>query len=471
MEQYLFILAALVVGVVIGRLIKTVTTGARIAIQTNTIAQLQQQLQEQQQLSATLAAQITQQQNDATTFKTLYQTSSQALNELKLEKIQLSNDLLRLKAAQAQDAAVLRAEQEKLLMLRQDYEGMKTAQLAQFETLANTIMEKKTQQFSTQNGEQMKHLLEPLKTQLVDFKQKVEQTYDAESKERFALGKHIERLMDMSRLVSQEANNLTTALKGNVKQQGNWGEMILESILEHSGLTKNREYFTQDFIKDTAGNIIKDEQGRGLQPDVTICYPDQRKIIVDSKVSLLAWEAYIAANDVASQQQHLQDHIKSIRQHIDGLAKKDYPRYAKALDYVLLFIPIEPAFLEAVKQDNGLWKYAYDKKIMLVSPTNLLAVLKIIADLWKVELQNRNAIDIADKAGLLYNKFVSFVENLEDVGKKITAAQQSYDDAFKQLSTGRGNLVSKVEELKKMGANAQKNLPDRLLMELKIDET
>jgi DNA recombination protein RmuC len=181
-------------------------------------------------------------------------------------------------------------------------------------------------------------------------------------------------------------------------------------------------------------------------------------------------EAYIAASDVASQQQHLTDHIKSVRQHIDGLAKKDYPRYAKALDYVLLFIPIEPAFLEAVKLDNGLWKYAYDKKIMLVSPTNLLAVLKIIADLWKVELQNRNAIDIADKAGLLYNKFVSFVENLEDVGKKITAAQQSYDDAFKQLSTGRGNLVGKVEELKKMGANAQKSLPDRLLMELKSDE-
>lgn len=470
MEQYLFILVALVIGIVIGWLIKTVAIGSKMAIQANANEQLQARLQEQQQLTTTQVTQIVALQTDATTYKTLYDANKQELNTIKLEKIQMNNDLLRLRAAQAQDAATLHAEQEKLQALRQEYEAIKTTQLAQFETMANAIMEKKTQQFATQNGEQMKQILEPLKTQLVDFKEKVEQTYDAESKERFALGKHIERLMEMSRQVSQEANNLTTALKGNVKQQGNWGEMILESILEHSGLAKNREYFTQDFIKDTAGNIIKDEQGRGLQPDVTIYYPDERKIIVDSKVSLVAWDAYVAASDVVSQQQHLLDHIKSVRQHIDGLAKKDYPRYAKALDYVLLFVPIEPAFLEAVRHDNGLWKYAYDKKIMLVSPTNLLAVLKIIADLWKVELQNRNAIDIADKAGLLYNKFVSFVENLEDVGKKITAAQQSYDDAFKQLSSGRGNLIGKVEELKKMGANAQKALPDRLLMELKNDE-
>jgi DNA recombination protein RmuC len=305
---------------------------------------------------------------------------------------------------------------------------------------------------------------------LGEFKKKVDDTYDKESKERFSLGREIEKLVRMSQQVSQEANNLTTALKGNNKMQGNWGEMILESILEHSGLAKGREYVVQEFIRDAAGNIIKDENGKGLQPDVTISYPDQRKVIIDSKVSLVAWDQYISEEDVLQQKKWLQAHLNSLRIHIESLSKKNYPKYAQALDYVLLFIPIEPAFLEAVKTDTQLWKYAYERKILLVSPTNLLAVLKIVADLWKVEQQNLHAIEIADKAGALYDKFVGFVSNLEDVGKKINDAQRSYDDAFKQLSTGRGNLVGRAEELKKMGANANKQLPDKILYDLKMEE-
>jgi DNA recombination protein RmuC len=274
----------------------------------------------------------------------------------------------------------------------------------------------------------------------VDFKKKVDDTYDKESKERFTLGKEVQRLIEMSQLVSREANNLTTALKGNNKQQGNWGEMILESILNYSGLTKGREFLVQEFLRDNAGNIIRDENGKGLQPDITIVYPDQRKIIIDSKVSLIAWEQCIACDDVDQQKQFLKEHIQSLRTHIDGLSRKNYPRYAQALDYVLLFIPIEPAFLEAVKTDLQLWKFAYDKRIMLVSPTNLLAILKIIADLWKVEQQNPHATEIADKAGALYDKFAGFVDNLEQVGRKLQDAQLSYDNAFKQLSTGRGNI-------------------------------
>ena len=181
---------------------------------------------------------------------------------------------------------------------------------------------------------------------------------------------------------------------------------------------------------------------------------------------MIAWDQYILESTKDEQEKALKSHIQSIRNHIDGLSKKNYPKYAKALDYVLLFIPIEPAFLEAVKTDTLLWKYAYDKKIMLVSPTNLLAILKIIADLWKVEQQNKNAIDIADKAGLLYDKFAGFLTNLELVGKKIGEADAAYDEAFKQLSSGRGNIIGKVEELKKMGANASKQLPDRVLYEL-----
>jgi DNA recombination protein RmuC len=334
----------------------------------------------------------------------------------------------------------------------------------EFRNLAQTIMEEKTQKFTEVNEEKMKAILDPLKSEIGLFKQKVEETYDKESKERFSLGKEVQRLIEMSQQVSQEANNLTTALKGNNKVQGNWGEMILESLLENSGLAKGREYFVQEFIRDNAGNIIKDENGKALQPDITICYPDGRKVIIDSKVSLIAWEECISHDDREEQVRCLQEHIKSIRQHIDGLSKKNYPKYALALDYVLMFIPIEPAFLEAVKTDVQLWKYAYERKILLVSPTNLFAVLKIIADLWKVEMQNRNAIHIADKAGALYDKFVGFVDNLQEVGKKISDAGDAYDVALKQLSTGKGNLVGKVEELKKMGANAGKQLAEKIIM-------
>ena len=353
--------------------------------------------------------------------------------------------------------------EEKLLQQKEELNKIGESFKFEFRNLAQNILEEKTQKFTEVNEEKMKAILDPLKNDLGIFKQKVEETYDKESKERFSLGKEIERLVIMTQQVSAEANNLTTALKGNNKMQGNWGEMILESLLESSGLTKGREYFLQEFICDNAGNIIKDEHGAGLQPDVTICYPDQRKVIIDSKVSLIAWDECIAKENKEDQHRSLLLHIKSIRLHIDGLSKKNYPKYALALDYVLLFIPIEPAFLEAVKADTQLWKYAYDKKILLVSPTNLFAVLKIIADLWKVDQQNKNAIDIADKAGSLYDKFVLFFDNFETVGKKISEANNTYETALKQLSAGRGNLIGRIEELKKMGANASKQLPERVL--------
>lgn len=373
-------------------------------------------------------------------------------------------------------ARALRAEtqsvqfQENLQNARKDSNQLGEQLKLEMEALAQKIAEKNTQILSVKNEEKIGQLLNPLHQELKAFKTKVEETYDKESKERFSLGKEIDRLVKMSEQVSLEANNLTTALKGNTKMQGNWGEMILESILEHSGLVKGREFLVQEFIRDNAGAVIKDEFGKGLQPDVTITYPDGRKLIVDSKVSLLAWDQFVQETDVAEQEKAMKNHIQSLRFHIDSLSKKNYPKYAQALDYVLLFVPIEPAFLEAVKQDAKLWKYAYDKKIMLVSPTNLLAVLKIVADLWKVEQQNKNAIEIAEKAGLLYDKFVGFIHNLELVGKKIVEVDTAYQDAYKQLAFGRGNLVGKVEELKKMGANASKQLPDRILYKIEEDK-
>lgn len=383
-----------------------------------------------------------------------------AIKQLQSEKEQLLSHLARVETE-------LKGAKQMLVDAKTDSSKMSEQLKLEMEAMAERVMKNNSQQMAEKNEEKIGEILKPLKAELGDFKRKVEETYEKESKERFSLGKEIDRLVKMSEQVSQEANNLTSALKGNVKMQGNWGEMILESILEHSGLAKGREYVVQEFIRDNAGNVIKDDQGKGLQPDVIISYPDQRKVIIDSKVSLVAWDQYVLESTIEEQGQALKNHIQSIRYHIDGLSKKNYPKYAQALDYVLLFIPIEPAFLEAVKTDTQLWKYAYDKKIMLVSPTNLLAVLKIIADLWKVELQNKNAIEIADKAGALYDKFHGFLGNLELVGKKISEADMAYGEAFKQLSTGRGHIIGKIEELKTMGANASKQLPDRVLYNLK----
>jgi DNA recombination protein RmuC len=406
--------------------------------------------------------------------RSIFQVRIQALNEqlkhredqqllIQSHNQQLQNDKEQLLSKMAIAETQLSHTQQLLNEARSSGEKISEQLKLEMESLAEKVMRINSVHMVERNEEKMLEILAPLKNELGDFKKKVEDTYEKESKERFSLGKEIDRLVKMSEQVSQEANNLSTALKGNSKMQGNWGEMILESILEHSGLTRGREYVTQEFIRDQSGNVIKDDQGHGLQPDVTISYPDQRKVIIDSKVSLVAWEQYVSEPDIIKQELAMKYHIGSLRSHIDGLSKKNYPKYAAALDYVLLFIPIEPAFLEAVKKEPTLWKYAYDKKIMLVSPTNLLAVLKIIADLWKVEQQNRNAIEIAEKAGALYDKFHGFLSNMELVGKKLGDAQTSYDDAFKQLSTGKGNIISKIEELKKMGADANKQLPERLL--------
>ncbi len=426
----------------------------------------QQQLHEVEQLRNAhqqLVADNTKFQNEFVRSNTLYVQSAHAVDHLQQQLSDQQNLLNKTTEEKANLYAQSKVNREKLDNQQNDIIRLREQFRLEFSELAQKILDENSRKFADTNEQRIRQILEPLKTNISEFRQKVEETYDRESKERFSLGREVQKLIEMSAVVSQEANNLATALKGNNKMQGNWGEMILESLLENSGLARGREYQLQEFIKDAGGNVIRDEQGKALQPDVTIYYPDQRKIIIDSKVSLTAWGQCIACSEPAQQKSFLQDHIRSIRQHIDGLSRKNYPKYALALDYVLLFIPIEPAFLEAVKTDLHLWKYAYEKKILMVSPTNLFAVLKIIADLWKVEQQNRHAIDIAAKAGNLYDKFAGFVDNMEAVGRKLDDASQCYTEAFKQLSTGRGNIMGRVEELKKMGAAASKSLPDRLL--------
>ncbi|MEA3495354.1 MAG: DNA recombination protein RmuC [Bacteroidota bacterium] len=352
---------------------------------------------------------------------------------------------------------------EKLETQRKEIEEIGKKFSNEFKVLANQILEDKSKKFTELNQNNIEKLLDPLGKNISEFKKKVEETYDKESKQRFSLEERIKELSKLNLKISEEANNLTKALKGDSKKQGNWGEMILENILERSGLVKNREYFIQEFLRDDDGQTIKDESGRKMQPDVIVNYPDNRKIIIDSKVSLTAYERYSNADDKITQEKELKDHIQSIKNHIDNLSSKNYQDHTASLDFVMLFIPIEPAYLTAIQADQSLWDYAYKKRILLISPTNLIAALKMLADLWKREYQNQNAIEIAERGGRLYDKFVNFVESLESVGNHIDKSKKSYTEAISQLKDGSGNLVGQVEKLKKLGVKATKSIPGKLL--------
>lgn len=329
-----------------------------------------------------------------------------------------------------------------------------------FQLLANQILEEKTIRFTDVNKSNIEAILKPLSEKLVEFKAKVEETYDKESKQRFSLEERIRELVALNNQISEDANNLTKALKGNNKIQGNWGEMILESILEKSGLKKGEEYFVQEYITDENGNRVQNEQNKFMQPDVIVVYPGGRKIIIDSKVSLSGYVKYVEADVDQKKLSAEKEHIASIKQHIDELSSKAYQDYVDSLDFVMMFIPNEPAYILAMQLDSTLWDYAYRKRILLISPTNLIASLKVVADLWKREAQSRNAQEIAKRGAALYDKFVGFVDTLQDVGKDIEKSQKSYDKAFLQLKEGKGNLIRQAEMLKELGVKSQKELPN-----------
>ncbi len=332
----------------------------------------------------------------------------------------------------------------------------------EFKLLADQILEDKTQRFTKMNQENLDRLLKPLGENIQQFQKQVQEVYEKESKERFSLGNEVKQLRELNQTISQEAKNLTDALKGQAKTQGNWGEMILESILEKSGLVKGREYAVQESIKDS--------EGKRFQPDVILSYPDNRKVIIDSKVSLVAYERYSSSTNKEDQDKALIEHLRSIRSHIDSLSSKSYQDMIGSLDFVMMFIPIEPAYMVVMEADSELWNYAYIKRVLLISPTNLIVALKMIHNLWQHEYQNRNALEIANRGGLLYDKFVGFVENLMAIGDSIHKAHTSYESAFSQLKDGKGNLISQAKQLKDLGVKAKKSIPTELIDDNDVNE-
>lgn len=359
----------------------------------------------------------------------------------------------------AELSALLAAKENLLLTQQKELKDTREQLNKDFQVLANEILEEKTARFTTVNQKNMEAILKPLGERLNEFKVKVEETYDKESKQRFSLEEKIKELVALNGQISEDANNLTKALKGESKIQGNWGEMILESILEKSGLKKGIEYHTQEFIKDEDGNPIRNEENQRMQPDVIIEYPGGRKVVVDSKVSLNAYVRYVEAGTDESRAKAEKEHLTSVKQHIDELSSKSYQDYIDSVDFVMMFIPNEPAYILAMKLDANLWEYAYKKRILIINPTNLIASLRVVADLWKREAQSRNAQEIAERGALLYDKFAGFVETLQDVGTNIERTQKAYDKAFGQLSEGRGNLLRQAEMLKELGVKPQKELP------------
>ena len=372
------------------------------------------------------------------------------VSNLRAERDTALQNAIRLEAA-------LDSERKQGLGRIESLNEAKEALTIQFKNLANDILDDKTRRFTEQNALSLDALLKPLQTKLTEFKEQVSTSYANESRERFALKSENERLSALNVKMSDETRSLTQALKGDSKVQGNWGELVLESILESSGLRKGEEYLVQD------GHTQVD--GSRLQPDIVVRLPEGRHLVVDSKVSITAYARHAESADADTAQIELNAHIQSLRQHIQGLSSKNYSSLygVGSVDFVLMFIPIEPAFLLALKTAPNLYQEALAKNIVLVCPSTLMATLRTVAHLWRQDHQNKNALEIARQCGALYDKFVGFVDDMEKLGQRIDQAQTSYHDAFSKLKTGKGNLIRTAEKVRELGVKPSKTLPSGLL--------
>lgn len=376
---------------------------------------------------------------------------------------QLAQELHDMRGKLRESQAVMEKEQraanEKLELLERNRDALKQ----EFENLANKIFDQKNERFSQQTRSSLDTLLNPFRDQLQDFRKRVEDVYTTETKDRQALRTEIKSLQELNRQITEEAANLTKALKGDKKIQGNWGELILERVLERSGLRKGIEYETQGSYRDSDGNL--------LRPDVVVHLPDSRNLIVDSKVSLVAYQQWVTEEDEVLRADALKAHVEAVRSHIRSLSEKDYSQLngLHSPDFVLLFMPIEPAFVAAFQQDENLFAEAFERKIIVVTPTTLLATLRTIENIWRYERQSQNARRIADRAGAVYDKLRVFVEAMEKLGSQLQTAQGTYDGAMNTLTRGRGNLVSQANRFVELGVRVKKELPKSILDQAEVD--
>lgn len=365
----------------------------------------------------------------------------------------LQQQLMDLKSDNAHLSSSIEGEQRHHKQQLADLEEARKKMVGEFENIANRVIDEKGKRFDDHNRKGMDEILKPVREQLKEFRTRVDEIHHSDVKERASLKEHLNQLQQLNQEMNREAKNLTRALKGDNKAQGNWGELILERVLEQSGLRKGVEYETQGSYRDS--------ENRLLRPDVIVHLPEGKDIIVDSKVSLVDYSRYIDAEDEAQQSAALADLVKSVRNHINDLSSKDYTdlKGVRSLDFVLMFMPIETAFVAAFQSDEKLFSDAFEKKIIVVTPTTLLATLRTIENIWRYERQNQNAIKIADKASAVYDKLRGFVEDFEKIGTQLTTVQGSYDAAMNKLTTGRGNLIKQAGDFVDLGVKVKKELP------------
>ncbi|MDE5785450.1 MAG: DNA recombination protein RmuC [Duncaniella sp.] len=355
-------------------------------------------------------------------------------------------------------------------MLERQFAEMQSAAEERFKNLANEILNNNSATFKQQNEERLTEILSPLREQIEEFKKKVNDTYSEEARELFSLKERLKDLRELGEMMGREAKQLSGALRGNTGVQGQWGEMVLETILEQSGLRKGYEYEVQ-VTRDDDGRVLTGENGVRLRPDVVVRYPDGRRVVIDSKASMTAFLRYSSTTDDAERAAAGKEHVASVRRHADALATKKYSDIVGdgAVDFVMMFIPTEAAYMAAMRLDPGLWQHSYNNRVLIVSPSHLVSALKIIEQLWRREQQTANVVKIAQEAAKMYDKFVNFVNDLQTIDRNLTATRKSYDEAMKKLSTGTGNLVRRAENLRALGVKAEKELPKSIIEEMNAD--
>lgn len=439
MNDYLLFIIPAIVFLAIGYFMGNYIRGLKTKSDQSTLLEREQQLR-----------------NNITTLNEQLTREAEEKNELRLQREQQASQIVRYQADLENLQAKNREQKEEVEKLQEKF-------TKEFENLANKILDSTSDKFTKKNKENIENILNPLKEKIKTFEDKVEKTHKESIDYHAALRQQIFGLKELNEQMTKEATNLTKALKGDSKMQGNWGELVLERVLEKSGLEKDREYSVQQSFTR--------EDGTRVLPDVIINLPDGKKMIVDSKVSLTDYERYVNAEE-GTRENFLKDHINSLKKHVDQLSAKKYEDLyeMESPDFVLMFIPIETAFSVAINNENSLYNKAFEQNIVIVTPSTLLATLRTIDSMWNNEKQQRNAIEIARQAGALYDKFEGFISDLTKLGKKMDDAKDEYKGAMNKLVEGRGNIITSIEKLKKMGAKAKKSIPESILKRAREDE-